>query len=857
MEEEMRFHLEEHIEMLMEEGMSHEEARKAALREFGNEEALKEECRDSWGIRLAEATWRHLDFSWRQIQKTKSVTLMVVLTLALGIGVNTAIFSLANSFLFAPLDFPEFEQLITIDERTDQLESMSISYQNFLDWKERQTSFSAMGVWKNEGYNLAGPEGAERISGSIVSHDLFQALQLKPIIGRLFTEEDDQPGAALTVIMSEPFWQTRFAGDPAILGTTVRLTDELYTVVGVVPSLSPLDSGSLWSPIAPVAERFSMQNRGSHSLMGIARMKEGVNVEQARSELKVIAAQLAEEYPATNSNVAIKADLTKDYFMKEAGTALFSLLGASGFLLLIACANVANVQLVNSNRRSHEFGIRTSLGASRRQIVGQLAVESLTLGIMGGLVGMVVAYLSIEWLKATFQTQVPGVERVSINATVLSYCVLASCLSSFLFGLAPLRQILRSSKNEALKADSKTSDSRDGKRWKTTLIVGEFVLTCVLLIGAGLMIRTTYNLYQSNPGFKTQQRLTCLWSIPRTDAYDSQKRARLAEEAQQALQNIPGIRSVGIAYPLPLSNSASGNTYYVDGAVIPAHGRTRTTESICASNEYFSTMNIPLVSGRYFNEFDTADSPRVAIVDTKFVAQNFPNEDPLGKRITYGSNPPSDPKRWMEIVGIVEHVYIRGVKQNTREQMYRPIKQSPPGRLAFIMETEGTPMANSNTVRKVLSDLNPNLAVQSMETLETAFKKSAIVERVFMQLLTFLAGMGLLMAAVGLYGVMSFTVGQQTREIGIRMAIGADQRSIRSQILINGAKLAGLGLGIGLIVSLALSRLIRGLLYGVPSFDWLSFAIVTIILTVVGLIACWLPAYRATRIAPISALRAE
>ena len=856
MEKEMRFHLEEHIDMLVAEGMPYEQARKTALREFGNVEALKEECRDSWGIRLLESIVRHLGFTLRQMRKTKGATLVVIVTLALGIGVNTAIFSLANSYLFNPFDFPDSNQLVVLDEKTDQLNSMSISYQDFLDWEDMQSSFAAMGVRKDEGFNLAGTDGLNRIGGSIVSHGFLKALQVTPVMGRIFTEEDDQPGGQPVVIITEPFWRHHYAADPSILGQSIRLTDKLYTVIGVIPSLSPLDINQVFTPLAPVAGQFGMQNRGNHSLSGLARMKPDVGLSQARSDLETIALHLASEYPNTNSNVGVQVGPLR-FDSKETRNSIATLLGAAGFLLLIACANVANIQLVNSSRRSHEFGVRTSLGASRGQIVGQLAVESLFLGILGGLVGIGVAHLSIEWLEGMLGSQVNGMERVGIDSTVLAFCVVASCVSSFLFGLAPLRQVLKTCRADAMKADLRSGGSREGKRWNTTLIIGQFALTCVLLVGAGLLIRTTTNIYQSDPGFDVEQRLTCLWSLPRAEYSDRQKRIQTAVEAEHAINQIPGVNQAAVAYPLPLSMSSSGNTYYAEGTPLPGTGRGRTTESIAVSDTYFQTMGIQLIAGRTFNEFDTDDHQRVAIVDTKFVQQNFLNEDPIGKRITYGSKPPSDPKNWMTIVGVVEHVYIRGVTQNLREQMYRPIRQSPPIRLGFILKTESAPSALAPTIRRTLTELNPKLAVQSLETMETYLKRSMIRERTFMQLMTSLATIGLILAAVGLFGVMSFSVSQQTREIGIRMAIGANQKFIRNQVLRYGALLAGIGLTTGLLLSLGLARLLQGVLYGVSSFDWVSFGSVVAILAIVGLIACWLPAYRATRIAPTIALRAQ
>jgi len=855
LDEEIRLHIEEMAENLVAEGKSPEEARKAALREFGNVEGLKEECRDSWSIRFLGAFIRHLKQAFRQMIRRKGFTATVVLTLALGIGANTAIFSLANAVFFRAFDFPDPDQLVAIDERTDQITSMSVSYPNFKDWRTRQTSFSAIGASRGQGYNYMGPEGAERIEGANATHDYFSALEVSPIIGRLFTAEDDHPGAEPTVILGEGFWRSRFGAKESVIGETIRLTDQVYTVIGVLPSVSPINRTKVWTPLDQMAEKSGLLNRGRRSnTKGVGRLKPGATLGQ---ELENITAQLAVEYPAANADVKVEVELFKDRVLRDGQSIMISLLGASGFLLLIVCTNVANMQLASSQSRRHEFGTRVSLGANRCQILGQLLVESLTIGFLGGAAGILVAYGGIDWLKAIFQNQVPRIEEVAIDGEALIYAGMVSIISSLLFGLAPMRQTLRLSQNDALKASPRTGQALYGKKWKSTLIAGEFALTCVLLVGAGLMIRTTANLYKSSPGFETDDRLTCSWSLPASDFPNASGRIQISKRAQEELSSLAGVTDVAVAYPLPMSGSSNGTNYYVGGAPPSKPGQRRSTENIRVSNNYFETMGIRLIAGRYFNEFDTPQSQRVAIVDSKFVKQNFPDEDPIGKRFANSSKPPSDPKNWMQIVGVVEHVYIWSLTTDAREQIYRPISQAPSSKLDFILKAEGDPMAFAKSVLKTLNDLNPSVPVQNIRTIETLFDQSVLRERASMQLLGILATLALLIATVGLYGVLSYTVGQQTPEIGVRMALGANRRSIRNLVLSNGAKLAGVGLLIGLLASLGLSRFLSGMLYGVSSFDGISFGAVILILGSVGLLACWIPARHATRISPSLALRSE
>ncbi len=859
MDQEMRFHLDAHIDALTEDGMPPEEARKAALREFGNVEALKEDCRDSWGMRFIDSSIRHIRLAGRQMIKRKGFTGTVILILGIGIGANTAIFSLANAVFFSPFNFPDPDQLVAIDERTDQIANLSVSYPNFKDWRERQTSFSAIGASRGQGYNYIGPDGAELIEGANVTHDYFGTLGISPVIGRLFTAEDDSPGAKPTVILGENFWRSRFGAKESAIGETIQLTNQIYTIVGVLPSVYPIKGAKVWIPLEQMAEKSGLLNRGRHSnSTSVGRLKPGVTLEQARQELENIAAQLAVEYPATNADVKVDVKLLKERYLRNGRPIVISFLGASGFFLLIVCTNIANMQLASSQSRSHEFGTRVSLGANRCQILGQLLAESLVTGFLGGAAGILFAYGGIRWLKNTLQSQVPRIEEVAIDGEVLVYVGAVSVVSSLLFGLAPIRQTLRLSQNDTLKTASKTTQAFYGRKWKSALIVSEFAFTCVLLVGAGLMIRTTANLYKSSPGFETVDRLTCSWSLPSSEFPDASQRFELAKQAQKELSNLDGVTAVGIAYPLPMSGSSNGNYYRVEGAP-PSHPeQRRTTESIRVSNNYFETMGIRLIAGRYFNEFDTPQNQRVAIVDSKFAKHNFPDENAIGKRITTGIKPPSDPKSWIQIVGVVEHVFIWSPAIDTREQMYRPLSQAPSvSSLDFILKTNSNPAALEKSIRKSLRNLNPALPVQNIRAIETLFDQSILRERASMQLLGILAAIALLIATIGLYSVLSYTVGQLTSEIGIRMAVGASRGSIRNFVLSQGAKLAGTGLLIGLLASLGLSRFLSGMLYGVSTFDGTAFCVVALVLGLVGLAACWIPAARAARIEPSLALRSE
>ena len=803
-----------------------------------------------------------LRFALRQLLKNPAFTIIAVFALALGIGANTAIFSVVYGVLLKPLPFPEQEKLVFIREWSEQVPGMSVSYPNFLDWRERQQSFSAIGVVREQSFNLTGVGRAERISGAMATHDLFAALKVRPLRGRLFTAGDDQPGAERTVLIRESLWHRSFGGRDSAIGESIQLNGRPYTIIGVLPNgmQLPTPRTEAWEPVGLSADQSTYQQRDHHpGLSAIARLKPGFTVEAARREMLAIAAQLAHEHPETNSGNSTTVELLTDMAFGQVRRMLYVLLGAAGFVLLIACANVANLQLARAHGRAREFAVRAALGAGRGRVVRQLLVESLLLGALGCVGGLVLGQWALEGLRDVLPANIPRIDQVQLNGWVLAFAVAASVLTSVVFGLVPAVHVAKQDLRETL-AQGPRSGGRN--RWRSGLIVVEFALTCVLLIGAGLMLRTLDKLYRADPGFGTERIVTFRWDLPR-DAYaTATARIAMLERALTRLAAVPGVTHVAFIDPLPLSggyqNSGNQEGYYVEGAPLPERGRSPSAERIQISGDYLETMRIPLVAGRGFDQRDTEHSPKVIIVDTLFVEKNFPHgKNPIGKRIVYESRPPEQASDWLEIVGVVAHIQNYTLGDPTREQTYIPHTQHQPWSEGFVVRTDVGAPALIASVRSAMAELAPDLPIFDLFTMDEVFRSSISTQRLTMMLLATFSGLALLLAALGLYGVLSYSVGQRTREIGVRMALGAQSADVVSLVVRHGFNLASLGLLLGAAAAFALTRLLRTVLYEVSPFDPASFGVVAVVLALIGLFACWLPARRATRVNPIEALRSE
>ncbi|HEU4510682.1 MAG TPA: ABC transporter permease [Pyrinomonadaceae bacterium] len=853
-DEELRAHLEMEIEANREMGMTPDEARRAAEKSFGNVGSVRDLAYEVRGGGFMETVWQDLRYSGRMLIKHPGFTLIAVLTLGLGIGANTAIFSIVNAVLLRPFPYHAPEQLVTLGEFVPR---GSVSYPNFVDWRAQGTLFeSVSAVRSNESYNFTGAGEPERLQGRLVSAGFFSLLGMKPVLGRDFVAEDDHPGASPTVVLSYPLWSRRFGNDPNIVGKQVTLNNVSYTVVGVTPENFQygLDA-DVSIPIGLSAERF--KSRGSDpGIAVVARLKPNVTQQQAQSETEMVYTRLEQQYPQTNTGRRGYLLSLHETFVGDVRTPLLILLGAVALVLLIACANVANLLLVRASTRRREMSVRVALGASRSRIIRQLLTESLLLAIIGAALGILLAHWGTSVIANQLPGAIPRLGEAGVDLRVLGFTLGVSLLTGLLFGLAPALQASHLNLTEELK-DGDRGSSGGRQRLRSLFVVTEVALTLTLLVGAGLLIQSFRRVLQVDPGFKAENLLTMQVSINNPDGNQV---ATFLNQLQDNVRKLPGVRSVAISNGLPLV-TANHPTFFIEGRPLPEKGKETGAIRYTVSPDYFQTMGIDLLKGRVFTPHETSSTPLVVVID-EALARHFENEDPIGKRISQSSS--GTPA--YEIVGVVRHVeqYSLDGQSTQTPQFYLNINQTPvdrlPGatrRINLLTRTDVEPMSLTSAVRSQISALNKDQPVFNVRTMEQIVDQSIAPRRFSMMLLAVFAVVALLLASIGIYGMMSYSVAQRTREIGLRMTLGAQRSNVLRLVIGHGMKLAFVGVVLGLIASLALTRTMKNLLFGVSATDPLTFVAIALLLALVALLACWVPARRATKVDPIVALRYE
>jgi putative ABC transport system permease protein len=838
-------------------GMSPEEARREAERRFGRLTRIKEMGYAVRGGGWLETLWQDLRYGARMLVKAPGFTSIAVITLALGVGANTAIFSVVNAVLLRPFPYEAPERLVILQESISA-GGFSPSYPNFADWRAENTVFDSMSaVRTNESFNLIGAGEPERLQGRVVSAGFFSTLGIKPLVGRDFLAEDDRPGATPAVILSYGFWQRRFGADQGIIGKQLTLNNQSFTVVGVTPANFQYGAeADVTVPIGLQAERFRLRGRDP-GVNVVARLKPGVSQQQAETELNLIAARLEQQYPESNTGRRVLLTPLHEGFVGDVRRPLLILLGAVGLVLLIACANVANLLLVRASARRKEIVVRVALGASRWRIIRQLLTESVLLSALGAALGILLAFWGTSLIISQVPDGIPRLHEARVDAPVLVFTLAVSLLTGLLLGLAPALQASRPNLTEGLKEGERGSSGRR-QRLRGVLVVCEVALTLALLAGAGLLIQSFWRVLQVDPGFEARNLLTMQLSVNNADGHQV---ANFFEQLQQEVRSLPGVRSVAVSNGLPLGG-ANQPPFIIEGRPRPEPGKEPAGVRYTVSPDYFRTLGIELLKGRVFAAQDTPDTRPVVIVDETLARQYFPDEDPLGKRIRQAL--PDAPS--LEIVGVVRHVEHESLdgQAPARSQFYLNFQQIPAERLPtqvrrinLLLRTEVDPSSLVPAVRGRVAALNKDQAVFNVRTMEQIVAQTVAPRRFSMLLLTVFAAVALALAGVGIYGMMSYAVAQRTREIGVRMALGAQVSDVMKLVIGQGMKLVLVGVALGLCASVALTRVIKSLLVGVSATDPATFAAIALLLALVALLACFVPARRATQVNPMIALRGE
>ena len=807
--------------------------------------------------------WQDVRYGLRMLIKNPGFTVVAVIALALGIGANSGIFSVVNAILLRPLAYAHPEQFVVIYHNYPKINlKASVSAFGYSHYRDNARSFSNVAALTGWPVNLTGEGEPERLSGLAVSVNFMSMLGVNPAQGRVFAAGEDQAGHDHVVVLSHAFWQRRFGGSPSALNRTISLNGESYTVVGIMPPEFNFGRelgqvADLWAPLTFTPNQLTSNNLTNEFLFVVARLKDGVTIQQAQAEMDTIGANLRQQYmpglDAGSWNLLLQP--FRELIVGEIRPMLYVLLGAVGLVLLIACANVANLLLARAAARHKEIAIRNALGAGRGRIVRQLLTESVLLATLGGALGLVLGYSLVKLLVGLNEAKIPRAQEIGLDPAVFIFTALVAVVTGVFFGLVPALQVSRQDLHETLKEGGRTGASVVRRGLRSSLVVIEMALALMLLIGASLLIKSFFRVQQVNPGFRPQNVLSMQISLPDFRYREAPQRDAFFRQLLERVKALPGVGAAGAVSILPMSGSNSSGSFQIEGRVVPQGQMSPHGDRWIATTDYYKTMAIPLIKGRYFEDRDTAEAPGVTIIDETMARKYWPSEDPLGKRITFEGaqgNP-----RWREIVGIVGHVKHKGLEGESRVQYYIPYQQRPTGNMYLVVRTGGDPTNVSGAVRGAVLGIDRDLPVFRVRTMEQYVADSMAQRRFAMFVFGIFAVIALVLAAVGLYGVMAYSVTQRTHEIGVRMALGARSRDVVSLVVRQGMTLAGIGLVAGLGAAYGLTRLMETLLFGVNARDLGVFGLIAVVLTAVAAVACFLPARRATRVDPLVALRYE
>ena len=865
LDDELESHLQMAIRDRIERGESAENAAANARREFGNAGVVREVTRDAWSWRWLESTIRDLRYGTRILRQNPGFTAVAILTMALGIGANTAIFSVVYAALLRPLPYYQPAQIATLGETRDlnhltDSSTANTSYPDYIDWTQQAKSFDSMGGYQGDQFIYSGSGNPETIPGGQATASFFATLGVKMALGRDFLPGEDLPDASKVAIVTHAFWEQRLGANPSAVGQTLRLDARAYTLVGVLPrnfEFAPVGSPPIWVPIDPIN---GLERRNLRWMNIIARFKSGVSSTQAYTEMRTINSRLAAAYPQQNASVAIVMGTLRDRIVGKVQPLLLTLLGAVSFVLLIACANVASLFLARVADRKKEIAVRVALGAGRNALVLQFLTESLVIAFAGGALGLLWSQWGVKLMLAIIPQEeldaLPYLKSVQIDPAVLLFTLFVAVMTGILFGVVPAIQMSRTDVNQGLRDEGRgASAGAEKSRLRDVLVVAEIAIALVLLAGAGLMVKSVSALMHQDPGFDTRNLLTFAVGLPDTTYKDDPSAIRFEREFSDKLRNLPGVQDDAVIGKLPLTGNGNTVRFVVEGRPV-AQGHEDECNIREATPNYFQVMKVRLIEGRFAAATDAADKPPVVIVNQAFAKAYFSNEDAVGKRLRFTY---SDKEPFREIVGVVGNENEGQLDEPMAPTMYLPFEQSAESYMFFVVRTNLEPAALIPAVRETLRGMDREVPLISPETMDQIVAESpAVFLRMFPSVLIgSFAGLAMLLATVGLYGLVSYSVSRRTREIGIRIALGAQSSDVFRMILTRGLQLAALGVLLGLAAAAALTQLLSSLLFGVHPIDAITFLAAGLALGLVATFACLIPGRRATNVDPMVALRYE
>jgi predicted permease len=865
LDEELQYHLEQKTQQFITAGMNEQEARRAALLEMGGLEKRKEECRDARQVTWLQGLLQDVHYGLRILRKSPGFTTVAILTLALGIGANTAMFSVVQGVLLAPLPYSEPDRLVSVWQYNLTLKhAISVSYPDFLDWQRDARSFQQMAAFDWQDRDLTSPGTPEHLSGKEISSGFLSTLSVKPIVGREFSPDEDKHGGPPVVIISNRLWRNRFAASTKALGKSVTLDGVDYTVVGVLPEDFRIvgEEADVYVPPGQ-GDPLIYGDRTIHPILCVARLKSGITIAQSEAEMGAIQEHLDRLYPSADRGLGANVKPLKYEFVADVSGTLLMLLGAVGIVLLIACANVANVLLARSAARTREFAIRSALGASGARIVRQLVTESVLLSLAGGTLGLALAKWGVRPMLAELPNSLPRSQNIGVNGSVLLFALGISVAVGILFGLAPALQTSRADLQASLKAGARGSTSPH-HRAHSSLVIVQMALTLILLVGAGLLFRTIRQLWEVNPGFDARHVIAFNVGLS-PSATKTTSGMRIAyQQLIERIRSIPGVKAAELTVLSPLSEHQNIGPFWVGSQEPASSAQAPRALFYWTGPDYLRTMQIPLLQGRYFTAADTASSQPVVLIDSVLARAYFLGRDPVGQSVTI---PHWGPVRIIGVVGHVRHWGLDERDAYTQNQIYASINQFPDDwapifyrRLTVVVSTPLDAVTLMPAIKAAVYGASDDQTVYGVQVMQQALSRSLSSQRFPMILLGAFAGLALLLASIGIYGVISYSVVQRVHEIGIRVALGAEKRDVFRMVIGQGLRLALVGVAIGAATALILARLLSSfshLLYGVGASDSVTFLVVSAVLTGVGILACYIPARRAMRVDPMVALRHE